>query len=586
VPSVELDELDVLTADVLFTEDADPRIASLPYAKDELLVQAYPGADRGALSSLYADVGGVVVEVLAEIDTTVLGVPVEAFDSIAKLLANSKLIETVQKNYETEANRTPNDPLFTYQGHLTQVHTDDAWDMTVGLKEIIVAIVDTGVDASHPDLEDRILTGWNVYDDNGDFDDVAGHGTLVAGVVAAASDNALGVAGMTWNCPILAVRATDESGRASARDVAAGILWALANDAKVINVSFAPLWSNRIVQAAAQEAFNRGSLVVISAGNGGGTTVSPGYDEALFVGAVTWTGGIASFSDRGPFVDLVAPGTAIQSTQQAGEYDMANGTSFAAPIVSGVAALAWSVNPDLRPVSVQSAILATAVDLGTRGEDDFYGLGLVDAAAAVEKAADTLYEWDWSPPTVRVSRPIEGAVLSGRDAARVTAVDPWGVADVVLSIDGVAYATDTRAPFRFVIDTAEFQTGSHELAFVATDLAGNTSGAETVTVTFRTSYYRASSDPSGIIFSAPHDGAEVSGDVQIQATVTDADGLATLEWFVDGDVALVNSVSGTSSGVAFLWRTDDVDPGRHSIMLVVTDAEGQQTAGQLELVVR
>ncbi len=571
VPPVELVDP---TADILFTEDADPLMADLEFIEDELLVQPFPGADPVALAALYTDVGATVVEVLTEIDMTVLSVPVEEFDTIATQLAESGLIETVQKNYLHEANETPNDPMFSRQAHLPQVNAEDAWDTTVGAEGVIIAIVDTGVDPDHPDLEDRILDGWNVYDDNDDFDDIAGHGTLVAGVVAASSDNLTGVTGMTWDCPLLAIRATDRTGRSSARDVAAGILWAVAHDASVINVSFAPLWSNRIVKAAAQVAFNRGSLVVISAGNGGGSTTSAGYSEALFVGAVSTTNRIASFSDRGPFVDLVAPGTAIRSTERDGDYGMANGTSFAAPIVSGVAALSWSANPDLRPVSIQSAILTTAVDLGARGEDNVYGVGAVDAAAAVEEAAATPYEEDSTPPTVRIIRPSNRAVIRGRYVARVTATDRWGVADVVLSIDDIPYATDTRYPFSFVIDTGDFSTGSHKLTFVATDLAGNASSAKSVTVTFRHLYSDTTSSSSGIVFSTPQDGSLVSGDVEVMATVSDSDGLATVEWLVDGVSALVSSAYGTSSGVSFVWRTGDAVSGSHTIAIVVTDARG------------
>ena len=572
------------TTEILFTEDADPTVAALPFVEDELLVQPYPGADGQALAALYADVGATVVEELADIGMTVLQVSPDSFYMVAQRLAESGLIETVQKNYVYEASEVPDDPMFDRQVHLAQIGAEDAWDMTVGSEEVIIAIVDTGVDRDHPDLADKIIGGWNAHEGDSDYGDVQGHGTLVAGVAAALSDNGTGVAGVTWNCPLLAIRVTNELGQSSARHIAAGILWALANDADVVNVSFAPLWSNRVVRAVTQEAYNRGSLVVISAGNSGTTTLSRGYNEAVFVGAITASDGIASFSDRGPFVDLVAPGTGIRSTEFDGGYGLANGTSFAAPVVSGVAALAWSVNRDLRPVSIQTAILATTVDLGTRGKDSLYGFGAIDAAAAVEAAALTVFEADGTPPSVQVIRPTSGTSIYGRYTVLVAASDQWGVADVVLLIDGVPYATDTRSPYRFVIDTSRFPSGPHEVSFVATDLTGNASEAETVTVTFRTSSGSATGSSATIMFSTPSSGAVVSGDVTIRATVTDSDGLVTVEWLVDGTSVLVSTASGTSCGVSYILRTGGEESGAHTITLIATDAMGSRTTNELDLI--
>ena len=571
---------------VLFTEDADPALAALPFVEDELLIQSYPGAEATALSDLYSDVGATVVEELPEIEATVLKVAQDQFHLIAESLVESGLIETVQKSYLYEPSEVPNDPMFSQQTHLAQIRAVEAWDVTVGAEDVIIAIVDTGVDLDHPDLEDKIIDGWNMFEGNSDYSDIHGHGTLVAGVVAAVSDNGTGVAGVTWDCPLLVIRTTDGYGRSSSRQLAAGILWAVAHDASVINVSFAPLWSDRVVRAAAQEAFNRGRLVVISAGNMGGTTTARGYSETLFVGAIGSSDQIASFSDRGPFVDLVAPGIGVRSTKLGNGYGTADGTSFAAPIVSGVAALAWSINHDLRPVTIESVILDTCIDLGTAGKDSVYGRGAIDAAAAVGQAAETSFVPDTTPPSLRISRPASGATISDRYTAWVTATDRWGVADVVLSIDSMPHATDTRAPYRFLIDTTTFPAGSHELSFVATDLAGNTSQAKSVTVTFRRSLRNTVGSPSWITFNSPADGALVSGNVSIQASVSDSDGLATVEWLVDGTTVFVSTVFGESTGVSYLWRTAGMASGRHTVTLIITDLRGYQTSGQIDLIVR
>lgn len=577
---------DAVWDNILFTEDEDPALAALPFVEQELLAQPYPGADGETLADLYAQTGAIVIEELDDIDATVLEVSSEQRDAIAGRLAESGLFETIQKDYLYEPSAVPNDPMYPRQSHLSRIAAADAWDATVGAESIVVAIVDTGIDLDHPDLTPRIADGWNIYNGTSDYSDVHGHGTQVAGVVAAATDNRVGVAGVTWACPIVVVRVADSRGRASARRIATGILWAVNHGARVINVSFAPLWSDRVVRAAATEAYNRGSLVVISTGNKGQTSSAWGYSQAIFVGAVNGSDQVASFSDRGGFVDLVAPGTAIRTTKAGSGYTMANGTSFAAPIVSGVAALAWSINPDLRPVTIVSALQDTAVDLGTTGKDTSYGHGLVDAAAAVDRAAQVSFVPDTSPPTLTINRPRNGTTLFGRYAVYLTASDRWGVADVVMSVDDIEYATDTRSPYRLVIDTTKFPPGWHELSFVATDHAGNASSPVTVNVNFYEATGNTSGSATEILFNSPADGARVTRDTTIRATISDSDGLAIIEWFVDGVSVHTSAVHGQSTGVSYMWRLADYDPGRHTITVIVTDTRGFQTTGQLTLTKR
>lgn len=573
-------------AKVVFADDADSAMAALPTVDNELLVQPYPGADAQALADLYAAVGATVVATLSEIDLTVLQVSPDEMAQVANALGDSELIESVHRNYIYETQRVANDPLFPFQNHLAQMGMEDVWEITVGAPQIVIGIVDTGIQRDHPDLEDRIAGGWNVFDQNGNFEDVAGHGTKVAGVVAASSNNNAGVAGVTWDCPILAIRATDDNGSATSRDIAAGILWAVGHGAKVINASFAPLWSNSVVRAASRQAFHRGSLVVISAGNGGGRTTSRGYREALFVGAVDGLQDHAAFSDRGPFVDVVAPGTAIRTTSIGSTYGRPSGTSFAAPIVAGVVALAWSASPDLRPTTIMDTVLANAIDLGSRNKDDYYGNGFVDAEATVRAAARLSFVADRTPPTIRLVRPESGDTLSGRATVQVTATDNWGVADVVMSVDGVAFATDTRTPYRFVLSTNSLGVGTHELSLVATDTAGNASAPVIVSIEVERSATSRSGTTADIVFESPAAGSRVTGNVSIVATVGSSAGLASVEWLIDGVSAFVAPVTGRSARVTYMWRTAGVGLGRHTITLSVTDARGHQTLASLDLTKR
>ena len=568
-----------------FVEDADPAVTELPFVEKELLVLPYPGADAAGLAAAFDQAGAAVIDELPEIDLAVLEVADGDLARAAGALAASGLIETVQKNYVFTAQLIPDDPLFGGQPHLDQISAPQAWNLSVGDESIPIAVVDTGVDATHHDLAAKVVGGWNVLDDTPDSSDVAGHGTQVAGIAAAASNNATGVTGVAWKSPILAVRVTNDSGRATSRHIAAGIVWAAAHGARVINVSFAPLWSNRVVRAAAQTAFNRGSLVIISAGNGAGLTASAGYREALFVGAIDSLNDAASFTDRGPFVDLAAPGVGIRTTQQPEDYGFATGTSFAAPIVSGVAALAWSVNREAPPAAITRILVDTTTDLGPSGKDSTFGAGAVNAAAAVAAATQLTAHDDVTPPTLAISRPLDGALLVHRTAAIVSASDDVAVLGVTLFVDGIAVATDTRAPYYFVVDPARFSPGRHELGFEAADASGNRSARQTVTMTFDPAT-GTSTAATTITFRAPADGTVQSGDVDIHASIRDDDGLAVVEWFVDSASVWVASVSGTGSGLSFIWRSDEFDAGEHLITLVVTDARGVQTAASLRLTTR
>jgi hypothetical protein len=177
---------------------------------------------------------------------------------------------------------------------------------------------------------------------------------------------------------------------------------------------------------------------------------------------------------------------------------------------------------------------------------------------------------------------LDGATISGRYRISLDASDASGVADVVMSIDEVVVGTDRRAPYWFVLDAKAYAAGSHELSFVATDTVGNQSTAASVTVTFAAS--AATSAGAGrVLFRSPANGASVAGDVTIQASVSDPDGLALLEWFVDGEPVFSQRIAGTSSGVSFLWRARDTMSGKHTITTRITDSFGNQTSGSLTL---
>jgi len=289
-----------------------------------------------------------------------------------------------------------NDPLRSRQWGLDMLHADEAHAVTTGAGAV-VAVVDTGVDASHPDLQGRIGPGWDFVDGDATPRDGNGHGTHVSGIVAADANNGVGVDSVAPGAEIMPVRVLDSNGSGSDSDVAKGIDWAVDHGANVINLSLggtlptAGLGIQDDISTAVQRAVSRGVVVVAAAGNDGLPFCENDSEQGkvLCVGAVDKRGSRTFYSSFGAGLSLVAPGGSalpgtdedILSTWPGGGYQELAGTSQATPHVSGVAALLVSLG--VRGQAAVQRILATATDLGAPGPDPVYGAGLVNAQAAV-----------------------------------------------------------------------------------------------------------------------------------------------------------------------------------------------------------
>lgn len=274
----------------------------------------------------------------------------------------------------------PNDPLFP-SWYLQKVDAANAWLMTTGSSDITIAILDTGVEASHPDLASKIVPGRNIYSGNDDTSDVYGHGTPVAGVAGAASNNGIGVASVAWGCNIMPVRISDSSGLASASHIASGLTWAADHGARVANISYR-VTGNKTISSAAKYFQSKGGVVVSAAGNYSTQETAPDDPYILTIGATDPQDVLYYYSNYGNNLDLVAPGNNT-TTLIGGQYGAGGGTSFASPVVAGVAALILSANPSLTPGQVTEILKQSADDLGAVGRDNVYGSGRVNAAKAV-----------------------------------------------------------------------------------------------------------------------------------------------------------------------------------------------------------
>ncbi|MDB5052285.1 MAG: serine protease [Bacilli bacterium] len=283
----------------------------------------------------------------------------------------------------------PNDILYSkYQWNLPIIETEVGWELGKGSKDVIVAIVDTGVDVNHPDLQGHLLTGYNVVNpDELPMDDV-GHGTHVSGVISALVNNGEGVAGMTWYNPILPVKVLDASGQGNTYNVAQGIIWAADHGAKVINMSLGNYAEANFLHDAIKYAYNKDIVLIAAAGND--NTENPGYPaaypEVFAVAAADSNKNKASFSNFGDYIAVAAPGVNIASTYPHNQYAALSGTSMASPHVTALAALIRSVNPKLKNIEVMDIMRKSAEDLGTPGKDKYYGYGQIDVVHALQQA--------------------------------------------------------------------------------------------------------------------------------------------------------------------------------------------------------
>nr|1DBI_A Chain A, Ak.1 Serine Protease [Bacillus sp. Ak1] len=269
---------------------------------------------------------------------------------------------------------TPNDTYYQgYQYGPQNTYTDYAWDVTKGSSGQEIAVIDTGVDYTHPDLDGKVIKGYDFVDNDYDPMDLNNHGTHVAGIAAAETNNATGIAGMAPNTRILAVRALDRNGSGTLSDIADAIIYAADSGAEVINLSLGCDCHTTTLENAVNYAWNKGSVVVAAAGNNGSsTTFEPAsYENVIAVGAVDQYDRLASFSNYGTWVDVVAPGVDIVSTITGNRYAYMSGTSMASPHVAGLAALLASQGRN--NIEIRQAIEQTADKISGTGTYFKYG---------------------------------------------------------------------------------------------------------------------------------------------------------------------------------------------------------------------
>jgi len=318
---------------------------------------------------------------------------VEADSSKVNLLQKDKRIRYVQRNQIYKALYIPNDPYFIQeQWGPFVVFLNRAWDITKGSKTITIAIIDEGVDYNHVELLNQfgLDKGYDFVDDDPDpapvDPDAEVHGTHVAGIIAATMNNGLGIAG-AGNFTLLSYRALS-NGAGTTDDIFEAMMEAARNpEVKVVNMSLGASSADSLMKEGIDTLLARGKVVVAAAGNDAGPVNYPAaFEGVIAVSAWDTSNTIAPFSSRGPEVDIAAPGVYILSLIPNNRMAWMDGTSMAAPLVSGIVGLMLTLNPDLTPQEISEILCSTAIDMMDPGRDIFTGCGLINAEAAVRAA--------------------------------------------------------------------------------------------------------------------------------------------------------------------------------------------------------
>lgn len=559
------------------------------YARGRILIEARAGLPDTELDKLVKSHGGKRRK-LGQSNMHVVDLPpgLSEEEAVAKLSRRPEL-KFAELDRKVTVAMAVNDPYIGSAWHIGKIGAPAAWDSTQG-SGVTIAILDTGVNVAHPDLKERIVPGYNVYDKNTDTSDLCGHGTAVAGTAAASTNNAMGVAGVAGAAKIMPIRIVykDSTGcHAYFSSIASGITYAADHGARIANVSFTGIAGSSSVKSAARYMKSKGGLVFISAGNANrDENVTP--DTAFIVVSSTDSyDRKSSFSSWGSFVSLSAPGSGIWTTNSSLGYSSWNGTSFSSPVSAGVAGLLMAARPDMSAEQIEALLFSTAVDLGTAGRDSVFGYGRVNAAAAVNAARGYTAPADTTAPLASIAAPLANSTVSGVVPVNVNASDNVGVARVDLKVGGTVVASDTSAPYSFSWDSAGSPNGMASLVAVAVDAAGNvgSSSAVSVNVANSTTTTGAGTDTVAptVAISNPVAGA-VSGPVTVRVNATDNAGAAgiTITVAIDGVV----KVTGTGGSLSWGWDARRVTKTNHTISATARDAAGNAKTTSVTVLVK
>lgn len=546
------------------------------WARGRILVTPRAGLPARAFAKILKEHRGKVRRI-GQSDLYIVDLPEYTEESVIAELAHHPHLKFAELDQYVYPALTPTDPYFTSGWHLPKIQTPLAWDDSQGAN-VTIAVLDTGVDGNHPDLAPKMVPGWNFYENNSNTADVHGHGTSVAGAAAAATDNAIGVAGVAGQSKIMPIRVANSTGQATWSAISQGLTWAADNGARVANLSFLGVTASASARNAAQYMKDKGGLVVVSGGNTGALETYTVTTTMIPVSATDVNDNRASWSSYGDYIMLAAPGAGIWTTTRGGGYGTASGTSLSSPVAAGVIALMMSANPTMKNTDIENTLFTTAVDRGTSGWDRYYGYGRVDAAAAVQAVIESMPFVDTEAPIVSIIDPLGGATVSDLVPVSVDVTDNVGVVRAELWVNDTSVAVDTSAPFAFSWDSKGVANGTANLVVRAFDAADNVALSDVVSVNVNNYMPPVVTDtqPPVVEIINPVAG-NVSGHVVVTVNASDNSGASGISLFVYIDDKL--HVAGTGSTLSTRWNTrpNNIARGLHVIKAVAVDAAGNSS---------
>jgi subtilisin family serine protease len=394
---------------------------AVEYAPEQLVVGFEEAASSAAVSAAVEAADATITDSVPAIDASVVEVPDGQTNEAIAALEAAPAVEYVEPEVLLQASDiSPNDSLWSQQWGPKRIRAPAAWEATRGSAGVVVAVVDTGVDVAHPDLAGALLPGRDFVNNDSNADDDNGHGTAAAGVIAARTNNVVGEAGVCWNCSILPVKVLDANGWGTTSAIAAGIVWAVDQGADVINLSLGGTGTTSVLADAVAHAASQGVVVIAAAGNNGNATrfYPAAYPEVISVAGTDSSDQRYDWSNYGSWVKFAAPGCNI-APDDGGGYVNFCGTSSATPVVSGIAALAYALEPALTKNTFEQALTAGAVSIGSAVEH-----GRVDAFATLE-ALGLMLPVNETRPRI-VGTPRVGSVLTARNGT-------WGAAPALFA---------------------------------------------------------------------------------------------------------------------------------------------------------
>nr|WP_221376794.1 S8 family serine peptidase [Actinoplanes polyasparticus] len=484
-------------------------------------------------AGLQATDSGTSQSTLAEINATRVTVASSRSASAMAALLSDPNVAYVEKDVQVkEFDTTPNDPYFVLQNEMHSVKAPAAWDTTTG-SGVVVAVIDTGVNA-RGDLAGATVPGHDFVNDDSSATDDRGHGTAVAALIAARGNNGSGMAGVCWSCKIMPVKVLDSRGSGTASDVAQGIIWAVKNGARILNLSLGGPGAKVLQDAVAYANINN-AVVVAAAGNAGNTAFQypAAYPDVVTVAATrrctayetqpTCTVGhqtLTSYSSRNAsgatWVDVAAVGDVTTMTND-GTYVDASGTSFSAPIVAGVAALVKTKNPSYTGWSIASSIYKAASARKVSGVT----YGLVNASTSFDIPTDT------TAPTATGISP-NGGFARGSIPVRPVNLkdDRSGIQKSLLYVNGVYKSYSRNAPYGITFNTAGY-SGKTNIELRIFDKANNQKVVKGVVTVDNKA-------PATKITYAPKSGTKLKGTVTIKFSGSDANGMGKWLLLING----------------------------------------------------